>query len=254
VWNEVSARLDQIGTVLGPAVAQAEGLADDALLGMIHDADAELRRMRDLLSSDPLTLWLDDRADTAGLDQLLRQAQALATRSEEMARLRADTDRQIAQVARAVAVARASEQDARAVRDEAAQKISPGQLPALPAATRGLGDRLAGLDAHRAAGRWPRLASEIEAIGKASAAAAAEWNDTGQAARALLDRRGEMRGLLDAYRAKASRLGAAENLDLARGYERARDLLWSAPCDLTAASEAMRAYQQAVLALQEGTS
>ena len=66
VWNEVSERLDQIGAVLGPVVTNAEGLADDALAGLLRAADAGLRSTRDLLNSDPLALWQDERVDTAG--------------------------------------------------------------------------------------------------------------------------------------------------------------------------------------------
>ena len=66
---------------------------------------------------------------------------------------------------------------------------------------------------------------------------------------ALLDRREELRGLLDAYQARAARLGGAEDTDLDARYARARELLWTAPCDLSAATAAVTGYQQAVLAL-----
>jgi hypothetical protein len=49
-------------------------------------------------------------------------------------------------------------------------------------------------------------------------------------------------------------LDAAENPNLERRYRRARDLLWSAPCDLTTAGEAVSGYQEAIQALREGTS
>jgi hypothetical protein len=69
----------------------------------------------------------------------------------------------------------------------------------------------------------------------------------------LLNQRTELRGLLDAYRAKAAGLGAAESIELAALYQRARDLLRAAPCDLLAAGDAVRRYQQAVLGLPGGT-
>ena len=73
------------------------------------------------------------------------------------------------------------------------------------------------------------------------------------AAQVLLDRHRELRGLLDAYRAKGARHGAAENIELAALYRRARDLLRAAPCDLPAASDEVRLYQRAVLGLSGGT-
>ena len=245
-----AARLDHIGAVLGPVDTQAEGVGDSALAGMLRAADADLRQMRDLLNSDPLMFWLDNRVDTTGLDKLLRQAQAVA----ELARLRTDADSRVAQAAETVAVAQASEQDARAACDEAARKITAARLVAVPPATRALRQRLAGLDALRQAGLWPRLASEIEAIEPDSAVAAARWKEAGLAARALLDRRDELRGLLDAYRAKACRLGAAEKPHLDLIHRRAHDLLGSAPCDLTQSGAAVRGYQEAILALQKGAS
>jgi hypothetical protein len=66
---------------------------------------------------------------------------------------------------------------------------------------------------------------------------------------ALVSQRDELRGLLDAYRAKAGRLGAAEDPGLAQLYAQVRELLWTAPCDLRVASAAVTSYQQAVLAI-----
>ncbi len=64
---------------------------------------------------------------------------------------------------------------------------------------------------------------------------------------ALLARREELRGLLGAYKAKAARLGAAEDAELAARYDQAHELLWTAPCDLAAATAAVAGYQQAIL-------
>ncbi len=63
-------------------------------------------------------------------------------------------------------------------------------------------------------------------------------------------KRDELRGLLGAYKAKAARLGAVEDSRLAEHYDRARTLLWTAPCDLAAAEAAVAGYQQAVLGVQ----
>jgi hypothetical protein len=250
VWNEVSDRLDQVVSVLGPAIRQADDVADDALTGAVRGAGADLRRMRELLNTDPLSLWHDAGADLTGPDNLLRQAQAVAGRMSEVSRLVKDADRRIAEVGRVVADAHAREQDARAAYDEAADKVVAAQLPALPAGTSALTERLAGLGAVRSAGRWQQLAADLSAIEKAATAAADQWRSVGVASREPLDRRAELRGLLDAYRAKANRLGAAEDAFLTDRYQAARDLLWTAPCDLAAADDAVRNYQDAVIALQ----
>lgn len=60
----------------------------------------------------------------------------------------------------------------------------------------------------------------------------------------LLERRRELRGRLDAYRAKAKRMGRGEDPLLAECHRRAVDLLRARPCDLRAATKAVAHYQR----------
>ena len=62
----------------------------------------------------------------------------------------------------------------------------------------------------------------------------------------LLALRDELRGRLEAYRAKAMAVGAAEDLDLDGLYMSARDILYSAPCALLEAEDRVAAYQAAI--------
>ena len=101
-----------------------------------------------------------------------------------------------------------------------------------------------------AAGRWTRLASELDLLDRELATATAGFREAERAVVAAMAKRDELRGLLGAYKAKAARLGAAEDAALAERYDRARDLLWTAPCDLAAAEAAVAGYQQAVLGVQ----
>jgi len=109
--------------------------------------------------------------------------------------------------------------------------------------------RLADLDRLLAAGRWPRLAAELDEIDRELATATGNLRATERTVVDTLSRRDELRGLLGAYQAKAARLGAAEDPGLTERYNYARGLLWTAPCDLAAAANAVTGYQQAVLAL-----
>jgi hypothetical protein len=61
-----------------------------------------------------------------------------------------------------------------------------------------------------------------------------------------LAKRDELRGILEAYRAKALATGRGEDLDLDALHSSARDLLYSAPCDLDEAGRAVEAYRHAV--------
>ena len=109
---------------------------------------------------------------------------------------------------------------------------------------------LASLTALAAAGRWARLEAELDRFEGELAASAAQTSESQRSVAALVARRDELRGLLGAYKAKAARLGAAENEDLAARYDQARELLWTAPCDLAAATAAVTGYQQAILAME----
>ena len=57
--------------------------------------------------------------------------------------------------------------------------------------------------------------------------------------------RAELRGRLDAYKAKVAQHGMAEDRMLIERYDAARRMLWSAPCDLRAAEDAVLRYQHA---------
>jgi hypothetical protein len=63
---------------------------------------------------------------------------------------------------------------------------------------------------------------------------------------AALATRDELRGRLDAYRAKAQAVGRGEDLELDLLYVGARDLLHSAPCDLVEAEARVTSYQRSI--------
>ena len=251
VWNETADGLSEVGANLAAAKEQAGDLGDDEVTSTLAAAEDELARLRDTLNSDPLALWHGGGVDTTRLERLRGQAAAVVARAADIARLRADAQRRIAAAAAAVAGATTAWQDAAAARDRAAAKIAAADLPPPAAEAAGLDIRLAALDKLKAAGRWARLAAELDTIEAEAAAATARDRDAERAAAALLARRDELRGLLDAYQAKAARLGAAEDTELAARYQQASDLLWTAPCDLAAAAAAVTHYQQAILALSE---
>ena len=224
VWNETADGLSEIGAELDAAKQQLGDTGDDEAAGALAAAGDELGRLR-------------------------KQAAAAAARAAEIGRVRADAQRRITAAAAAVSAAAAAFADAAAARDRAAARITAAELPPPPTETAGLDVRLAALDKLKAAGRWSRLATELDTIEAEAAAADQRCRDVQRAAAALLGRRDEQRGLLDAYQIKAARLGAAEDSELSKLYDEAHALLWTAPCDLAAAGAAVTRYQQAILAL-----
>jgi hypothetical protein len=253
VWNEMAGRLDSIAAELARVKPLAASFADEALTGNLAAAENKLAKLRDTLNTDPLSLWLGGPApgqvDTSAAERLAERVAAAVSRVDELARLRDDARQRIALVTAAAAAARAAGEDAAAAWQRAAAKITPAALPAQPPPVTDLSARLADLGVLLDGARWTRLSSELDLLERDLAEVTAGFRQAERTLASLLSRREELRGLLGAYRAKAARLGAAEDPRLTERYEHARGLLWTAPCDLEAAAEAVTAYQQAVLAL-----
>jgi len=238
-WNDVAGMLDAAAGDLSGIQAP-----DDQDLGRdVADVRAELDRLRGLLNTDPL----GDQVNLAAAARLRDRAAAVAARSADLARLRDGARQRLAGVITAAAAAQAAREDAAAACLRAAAKLTA--VPAVPADRTDLSARITALDSLLATGRWTRLSSELDLLERELASATSDFRDTERIVAGLLSRRDELRGLLDAYKAKAARLGAAEDAGLATRYYQARDLLWTAPCDLTAAAAAVSHFQQAVLAI-----
>jgi hypothetical protein len=252
VWNQMSDGLRHVAGCLEDAKRQsgliAAADADLELADALAQAEAGLRQLRETLNSDPLSLWRHGQVETGQLDRLREQAAAVAARSAELARTIKEAGTRIAELSATVAAATQAWQDATAARERAAGRIVVAAFEPLPDIS-GLDGRLADLASLQAAGRWTRLTSELDLLGKQASQAVRQCREAERMAAGLLGRRDELRGLLDAYRAKAGRLGAAEDTAMDATYRQAHDLLWTAPCDLDAATAAVTGYQQAVLRL-----
>ena len=238
-WNDVAGTLDAAARDL----SGIDALGDQDLGREVAEVQAELDRLRGLLNTDPL----GDKVNPAAANRLRDRAAAVAARSADLARLRDGAQQRIAAITAAEAAAHAAREDAAAACARAAAKITA--VPAVPADRTDLTARIAALDSLLAAGRWTRLSSELDLLERELASATTDFRDTERAVAGLLGRRDELRGLLDAYKAKAGRLGAAEDPGLDARYDQARELLWTAPCDLNAAADAVSNFQQAVLAI-----
>jgi hypothetical protein len=168
------------------------------------------------------------------------------------AKVRDGARQRIDAVAGAQATAVAAWQDALGARQRAAVKIADEFLPAVPVGYPGTAVERASLDALASAGQWQRLSAEIDRAERGLAAEVAAYRKAADDAESALGRREELRGMLQAYKAKAARLGGAEDFGLTERYDAARELLWTAPCDLGAAADAVAVYQQAILAKGRG--
>ena len=257
VWTAVGAPLDAATAELARVRPLTDGLGAD-IQAEFRDAESAVAAQRAAANADPLALWRpaaggttgraagEGSVDTAAADRVRERVGALTPRIAELDRLRQQARLRIDDLAAAAAAARAARQDAVAARRDVAVRVSalpplPPQVPEPPLPT---------LAALAAGGQWSRLAAELDRCDAELAAANAQTADLSQTAAAAIDKRDELRGLLRAYKAKAARLGAAEDQDLSARHDQAYGLLWTAPCDLAAAEAAVAAYQRAILATE----
>ncbi|WP_067451202.1 hypothetical protein [Actinomadura macra] len=214
----------------------------------------ELTALGRLIRTDPLSLVRDGHADTARLDRVRTTLGGLRVELAGVARLRDDYAGLKAQLVASIEHVEETERRARATYEAAIAKI---ESPLLPEPSGGLGtglrDRLAALERLREAERWVEMAGRVAELERAAEDAAERARSDLRLSAGLLDRRGELRGRLEAYRAKAARIGMAEDETLTRLYGQARDLLWTAPCDLRAATVAVAEYQRAIRASESET-
>jgi hypothetical protein len=251
VWNQIADGLQEAGAGLDQAERKSAGLADADLISGIAVARANLGQLRQTLNTDPLVLGPPadpGNPGLAALASLRQQVSAMSARADELDRLRADGVRRITAVAKAMATATVAWQDAVAAQQRAAARIADAAVQPLEDPGE-MASRVAGLAELQAAARWVQLGAELASLEHDVAAAQRRYRDAQAEAMAGLERRDEMRGLLDAYKAKAAALGSAEDARLTALYEQARDMLWTAPCDIAAASSAVTSYQRAVLQL-----
>jgi hypothetical protein len=257
VWAAIAVPLDAATAELARARPLTDGLGAD-IQAEFRDAENAVAAQRAAANADPLALWRpaaggtaagaagEGRADTSAADRVREQVAGLTPRIAELDRLRQQARRRIDELAAAVAAARAARQDAVTARRDVAVRVSalPPLPPEIPEPS------LPSLAALAAGGQWSRLASELDRCDAELAAANAQTADLSQTAAAAIGKRDELRGLLRAYKAKAARLGAAEDPDLSARHDQAYGLLWTAPCDLAAAEAAVAAYQRAILATE----
>ncbi|OLT12575.1 hypothetical protein BJF79_21825 [Actinomadura sp. CNU-125] len=213
----------------------------------------ELTALGRVVRTDPLSLVRDDCADTSRLDRLCGTLRSLGDELAGVTRLRDGYGTVAAQLAGAIEEVEGVERDALEAYETVLVKIGPSTVPE-PARelAAGLRDRLAALERLREAGRWVELAGRVVQLERAAEDALERARSDLRLSAGLLERRAELRGRLDAYRAKAARLGLAEDERLCALYEEARDVLWTAPCDLRRATALLAEYQRTVRAGEAG--
>jgi hypothetical protein len=245
-FARVAAGVDEVA-------ALAESLGEVGAAEPLRAAYAEIEAL-DL--SDPLTAAPGGVVTGAAQRRLEALSQRCVKAKESLAAVVAARDGFTARRAALGSLVDAVDTAEQAVvqaQARAAEKIAtPGLAPAPHAATV-LRGQLKQLDEAATAAQWRRVAADLstmESLARDALQAALQGR---AAADGLIERRDELRGRLEAYRAKANASGLAENTLLAPVHAQAHALLFTAPCDLRAATRAVHAYQTSLAGLL-GTS
>ncbi|TCO52577.1 hypothetical protein [Actinocrispum wychmicini] len=238
-WSATVDRLDPLETELRSvtALATSLGVTDPELTRI----DGELSEIRRLALSDPMSMGSVQSPDGVAGElvdaraRLARLASAKDTFDERQARI-------VALFAEIVA----AQQETQVAYATVLEKIASPALPRLTDSLPVLRARQRELPELWRSGQWRELAAGLDGLERDASTALAEARTQLRLVTGLLDRRLELRGRLDAYRAKANRLGHAEDRELSELHRAAHTVLYTRPCDLAAATRAVNRYQQAL--------
>ena len=245
----LAARLDA-DTIAGSGAADRIGPLRETLV-RCHDLSDTLGRHGG--EAEALTEQLEAalRGD-AGPAALGKEVGRIADAAELLERdliketsLRASVARDAAALAARVTELTATETDVRATAERCRDKIASPPRLAIPDVA-ALGRVPLIPDGPDAPGTWTAARAALDAYGSRLDQAAAALDEAGRRYAAPLTERAELRGLAEAYRAKAGAAGLAEDPALGERFDALRTLLWQAPCDLVAARPLVRDYGQAV--------
>ncbi|GAA1709916.1 hypothetical protein GCM10009765_68970 [Fodinicola feengrottensis] len=245
-WFRIAAQLDPLESQLLASGKLAVSL--NANRNRVERIATELTSVREAVLADPLGTSFDELTRLAG------DLAAVRAELQELAAVRDSFQARLDQLASRLADLATAQQVAAQTAALVREKIADPGLSPLPDQATALAERLDDLRASGHTGRWQQLAGTAAELETDLQAAAVAVRTSTNAYNGLMDRRAELRGRLDAYQAKARQVGYAEDLDLTALHRTAHDLLFTAPCDLAAATVAVNRYRQAITERTSATS
>ncbi len=258
VWSALPARIDLLSAELHRTRSLAHSVGvrpgehpsgDD-----LESITGELTALRAQVVSDPLAFWVPaprssapggGRPDTGRYDRAARALEDVRREIEAVLDVRQDAEQRLLSVRDLLSRADRTLAEARAARGEVLAKIAASEVPAVSGPPTALQEQLAAASEYRRHAQWHRLSPLLESLEHRAEDELLRARESLTAVTAPLAVRAELRGRLDAYKAKVARHGMAEDPLLIERYDAARRMLWSAPCDLRAAEQAVLRYQQA---------
>jgi hypothetical protein len=131
-------------------------------------------------------------------------------------------------------------------RDQALARIAGVEFAELPTLDASLPAMLEQIRTMAGRGEWRAVAAALDEVATRGDAGLAIAKRALAEAQAPISTRSELRGLIDAYQAKAFAVGVGEDATVTLRYEEARDLLYNAPTDLALAEQAIVRFRAAI--------
>ncbi|WP_055490059.1 hypothetical protein [Streptomyces sp. TP-A0356] len=262
VWSALPARIDLLAAELkrtrqlahSVGVRPGEHPAGDDLERITRT----LTKLREQVISDPLAYWVaaqgssapgGGRPDMTTYDREARALEDVRREIDAVLTVRQDAETRIVKLRDLLSRADRTLSEARSARGEVLAKIAASEVPAVSGPPTALQEQLATAAEYRRHAQWHRLSPLLESLEQKAEDELLRARESLTAVTAPLAVRAELRGRLDAYKAKVARHGLAEDPLLVERYDTARRMLWSAPCDLRVAEQAVLRYQQAAAEL-----
>ncbi|GGW65293.1 hypothetical protein CP966_12550 [Streptomyces galilaeus] len=262
VWSALPARIDLLAAELqrtrqlahSVGVRPGEHPAGDDLERITHT----LTSLREQVISDPLAFWVraqgssapgGGRPDTTVYDREARALEDVRREIDAVLTVRQDAEQRLMRLRDVLSRADRTLAEARTARGEVLAKIAATEVPVVGGPPTVLQEQVAAASEYRRHGQWHRLSPLLESLERKAEDELLRARESLTAVTAPLAVRAELRGRLDAYKAKVARHGLAEDPFLIERYDAARRMLWSAPCDLRVAEQAVLRYQQAAAEL-----
>ncbi|WP_323380062.1 hypothetical protein [Streptomyces alkaliphilus] len=258
VWSALPSRIDLLAAELrrlaelarSVGVRPGEHPAGDDLARVTE----ELTALRAEVLTDPLAFWRRaegsgtpgaGRPDTERYDRAARLIEDIRREVEAVIAVRRDAEERLVRLRDILSRADRTLAEARTARGEVLARIAASEVPAVTGPASALREELTAAAEYRRDAQWHRLSPLLDSLEERAEQELERARDSLTAVTAPLAIRAELRGRLDAYRARAGRSDADADPELTRHYDTARRMLWSSPCDLRAAERAVIRYRMA---------
>ena len=239
-WERLLPQLEAVRRLLAETVGLATEL-DERRPSELERAAQTVERLGETITADPLTV------EPAEIEALRDRIRSLRDDFAATIALKHGFEGSMLAARQLIGRLQAAGAESREAREELLLKIT-APVAAEPAAGNGEGleAELTPIAHQAAAGDWRGARRALDALTARAQSLLDEAYGTRDASRAPVEARNQFRGLLEAYRIKAARLGRAEDPQLMRIFAQAERVLYTAPTDLAVAAQLVRSYQQAL--------